>query len=94
MGKEKVQFTLTFYLKQNKKVQLDLQRFVIFIFSSLLPSLLPGKMLEEKLTDGFLRFGIDLFHINACSLNKNFDDLQHLLKCTNEVFDIVAVSET
>ena len=35
-----------------------------------------------------------LFHINSCSLNKNFDDLQHLLKCTNKVFDIVAVSET
>ena len=37
---------------------------------------------------------LSLFHINACSLNKNFDDLQHLLKCTNKVFDIVAVSET
>ena len=53
MGKEKVQFTLTFHLKQNKEVQLDLQHFEIFIFSSLLPSLLPGKMLEEKLRYGF-----------------------------------------
>ena len=35
-----------------------------------------------------------LFQINACSLNKNFDDLDHLLKCTNKVFDIVAVTET
>ena len=35
-----------------------------------------------------------LFHINACSLNKNFDDLGHLLKCTNKVFDIIAVTET
>ena len=35
-----------------------------------------------------------LFHINACSLNKNFDDLDHLLKCTNKVFDIIAVTET
>ena len=35
-----------------------------------------------------------LFHINACSLNKNFDDLDHLLKCTNKVFDIVAATET
>ena len=35
-----------------------------------------------------------LFHINACSLNKNFDDLEHLLKCTNKVFDITAVTET
>ena len=37
---------------------------------------------------------LSLLHINACSFNKNFDDLQHLLKCTNKVFDIVAVSET
>ena len=35
-----------------------------------------------------------LFHINACSLNKNFDDLDHLLKCTNKVFDIIALTET
>ena len=27
-------------------------------------------------------------------LSKDFDDLQHLLKCTNKVFDIVAVSKT
>ena len=26
---------------------------------------------------------LSLFHINACSLNMNFDDLQHLLSCTN-----------
>ena len=37
---------------------------------------------------------LSLFHINAYSLSKNFDDLEHLLKCTNKVFDIVAVSET
>ena len=35
-----------------------------------------------------------LFRINACSLNKNFDDLDHLLKCRNKVFDIIAVTET
>ena len=35
-----------------------------------------------------------LFHINACSLNKNFDDLQHLLSSIKKVFDIIAVSET
>ena len=34
------------------------------------------------------------FHINACSLNKNFDDLQHLLNCTKKKFDIIALSET
>ena len=35
-----------------------------------------------------------LFHINACSLNKNFDDLQYLLNCTKKSFDIIAISET
>ena len=37
---------------------------------------------------------LSLFHISACLLNKNIDDLQHLLKYTNKVFDIVAVGET
>ena len=37
---------------------------------------------------------ISFLHINACSLNKNFDDLEYLLKCTNKSFDIIAVSET
>ena len=37
---------------------------------------------------------LSLFHINACFLNKNFDDLQHLLSCTKIFFDIIAVSET
>ena len=36
---------------------------------------------------------LSLFHINTCSLNKNFDDLQHLLSCTKKI-DIKAVSET
>ena len=27
---------------------------------------------------------LSLFHINACSLNKNFDDLQYLLSCTKK----------
>ena len=37
---------------------------------------------------------LSLFHVNACSLNKNFDDLQHLLNCTKNSFDIIAISET
>ena len=36
---------------------------------------------------------LSLFH-NACSLNKNFDELQHLLSCTKKNFDIIAISET
>ena len=35
---------------------------------------------------------LSMFHINACSLSKNFDDLEYLLKTTN--FDIIAISET
>ena len=35
-----------------------------------------------------------MFHINACSLNKNFEDLQHLLKCINKKFDVAAVTKT
>ena len=35
-----------------------------------------------------------LFHINACSLNKNFDDLQYLLNCSKNFFDLIAISET
>ena len=35
-----------------------------------------------------------LFHINTCSLDKNFDDFQHLLSCTAIFFDIIAISET
>ena len=37
---------------------------------------------------------LPLFNINACSLNKNFDDLQHLLSCTKNNFDIIGVTET
>ena len=37
---------------------------------------------------------LSLFHINACSLDKNFDDLHHLLSCTKTKFDIIAISET
>ena len=37
---------------------------------------------------------LSLFHINACSLSRNFDDLQHLLSCTNKNFDIIAITET
>ena len=37
---------------------------------------------------------LSLFHTNVCSCNKNFNDLQHLLSCTNTKFDIIAISET
>ena len=37
---------------------------------------------------------LTLFHINPCSLNKNFDDLEHLLSATNKNFDAIAITET
>ena len=37
---------------------------------------------------------LSFFHINACSLSRNFDDLQHLLSCTNKIFDIIVINET
>ena len=35
-----------------------------------------------------------MLDINACSLNKNFDDFQYLLSCTKNNFDIIGVTET
>ena len=35
-----------------------------------------------------------LFHMNAHCLNKNFDDLQHLLSCTQKIFDVIAINKT
>ena len=37
---------------------------------------------------------LSLFHIKACSLSKNFEDLEYFLKTTNTNFDIIAISET
>ena len=34
------------------------------------------------------------FHINACTLNESFDNLQHLLSCTRNNFDITGATET
>ena len=37
---------------------------------------------------------LSLFHLNTCSFNRNFDDLEYLLKTTNQTFDIIAISES
>ena len=37
---------------------------------------------------------LSVFHINACSFNKRFYDLQHLLGCIKKSFDIIAITET
>ena len=35
-----------------------------------------------------------LFHINSWSLNKYFEDLEYLLRATNKIFDVIAISES
>ena len=35
-----------------------------------------------------------LFHINACSLYKSFNQFEQLLRCTNKSFDVIPISET
>ena len=37
---------------------------------------------------------LSLFHINSCSLNNNFEELQNLLQSTNINFDVIAITET
>ena len=50
-------------------------------------------VLMKCITLKYLTKSLSLFHINACSLNKNYDDLQHLLSCTQKNLDIIAISE-
>ena len=56
-------YIIFFYLKPDEEVQLNLKHFKIFIFPSILLSLLPGEMREEKL-HRFLLFGICMFPNN------------------------------
>ena len=37
---------------------------------------------------------LSLFHLNTCSLSKNFEGLEYLLDSTNFNFDVIAISET
>ena len=37
---------------------------------------------------------LSLFHLNTCSLKKNFDDLEYLIKTANETIDVIAVKES
>ena len=36
---------------------------------------------------------LSLFHLNTCSISKNFEDLEYLLDSTNFNFDVIAISE-
>ena len=67
-------------MKRNKEVQLELQRFEIFIFLLLLPSLPPGKILEVKLTYGFSWFGICVIQgVTDCTIIKTEGVCQDIL---------------
>ena len=48
----------------------------------------------ENLTRDFKRKALSFFHINVCSLTKNFDDFNILLSDVNVNFDILAITET
>ena len=37
---------------------------------------------------------LSLFHINSCSVNKIFEELQDLLQSKNIHFDVIAIAET
>ena len=37
---------------------------------------------------------LSLFHINSCSVNKNFEELQNLLQSTNVTFELITITET
>ena len=36
---------------------------------------------------------LSLFHLNTCSLKKKFDELEYLIKTTNQTFDVINISE-
>ena len=48
----------------------------------------------QKLKIPNMETSLPLFHINSCSLNKNFEELQNLLQATNINFDVIAITET
>ena len=48
----------------------------------------------KNLNKDFKRKALSFFHINVCSLTKNFDDYNILLSDLNVSFDILAITET
>ena len=84
-GQRKGSIYINFYFKQNKKVQLDLQHLEIFIFSSILPGLPPGKMLEQKLRYGISRFGICVMLIVYFPGTKNYLSVLLLLNNVSNI---------
>ena len=39
------------------------------------------------------KLSLSLFHLNTCSLKKKFDELEYLIKTTNQTFDVINISE-
>ena len=48
----------------------------------------------QKLSKNFKRKTLSFFHMNVCSLTKNFDDFDILLNDLNVNFDILAITES
>ena len=48
----------------------------------------------KNLTKDFKRKALSFFHMNVCSLAKNFDDFNILLSDLNVTFDILEITET
>ena len=48
----------------------------------------------QKLSRNFKRKTLSLFHMNVCSLTKNFGDFTILLNELNVNFDIISVTES
>ena len=48
----------------------------------------------QKLSKNFKRKTLSLFHMNVCSITKNFDDFNILLNDLNVNFDILAITES
>ena len=48
----------------------------------------------KNLTKDFRRKALSFFHMNACSLNKNFDDFNIILSDLNVSFESLAITET
>ena len=48
----------------------------------------------DELKIPYNKKSLSVFHINSCSLNKNFEEIQNLLQSTNIQFDVIAITET
>ena len=80
-----VQFMLRYYLKDNTSPEDNTNPENVVQFQNYDIDELQNMKIPKSLA---------LFHINACSLNKNFDDLEHVSSSTSKYFDIIAITKT